>query len=457
MNDNTPSNDFNRRDFLKNSSLATIMTVFGGVELLAQADDKPAEVPAGSKVRVGLIGCGAWGREVLKTLGRLTMVKDEVVAICDTFAPAMKKCSADAPGAKLVADYKELLADKTIQAVIIATPTHLHRDIAIAAIQAGKHVYCEVPLAHTIEDARDIARAAVAAPKQIFQSGLQMRSDKQRVFLVPFFRADSLGNMVMVRGQWHRMTSWRSPHANPEREKAINWRLDRKTSHGLMGEVGIHQLDQVGWFLKGRPKAVTGFGSLVHWKDDGRDVPDTVHAIFEYPKGVRFAYDATLASSFDADYESYAGIYSTVMMRENKAWLFKEVDSPMFGWEVYCRKDAFFRETGISLKSDGSKQKSLSTSVTEDVPVVGAPLYQALENFLKNVFEQDSAIKTFIEDYGADDEAALMAKLEKEVLPRREPAASATEGFHATVTAIKANEAVLAGQRLELKNEWYQL
>ncbi len=454
MNDNTPSNDFNRRDFLKNSSLATLMTVFGGVELLAQADDKPAEVPAGSKVRVGLIGCGAWGREVLKTLGTL---KVEMAAICDTYAPAMKKCSTDAPGAKLVADYKELLADKTIQAVIIATPTHLHRDIAIAAIQAGKHVYCEVPLAHTIEDARDIARAAAAAPKLIFQSGLQMRSDKQRIFMVNFFRAGSLGTMVMARGQWHRMTSWRSPHANPEREKAINWRLDSKTSHGLMGEVGIHQLDQAGWFLKGRPKAVTGFGSLIHWKEDGRDVPDTVHAVLEYPKGVRFSYDATLASSIDTDYESYAGTYSTVMMRENKAWLFKEVDSPMFGWEVYCRKDPFFRETGVSLKSDGSKQKSLSDSVTADVPKDGAPLYQAFENFLFNVFEQENAIRKYVESYGTDDEESLVADLEKTAVPRRKAFASALEGYHATVTAIKANEAVVSSQRLEFKDEWYQL
>lgn len=454
MNDQLPISDFNRRDFLKSGSIATVMTMFGGMELLAQYGDKQDELPAGSKVRLGLIGCGAWGREVLKMLG--TQKLAEVAAICDTYASAMKKCSTDAPAARLVADYAELLADKTIQAVIIATPTHQHRDIVIAAIKAGKHVYCEAPLAHTIEDARDIARAAKAAPKQIFQSGLQMRSDKQRTFLLPFIRADSLGPWIMTRAQWHRKSSWRNASSNPEREKAINWRLDSKTSHGLMGEVGIHQVDQVGWYLKGRPKAVTGFGSLRQWKD-GRDVPDTIQAVFEYADGVRLSWDATLGSSFDADYEVYSGVYAAVTMRENKAWLFKEVDSPMFGWEVYCRRDPFFRETGISLKADGSKTSSLSESATADVPPMATPIYQAFENFLKNVFEQDGAIKTFIEDYGPDDDAALVASLEKEVVPRRKHAANALEGFHATVTAIKANEAITTGQRVEFKDEWYQL
>ncbi len=453
MNDNL--SDFNRRDFLKNSSLATLVTMFGGVELFAQSNDKPAEAPAGSKVRLAVIGCGSWGREVLKMLGSQKLA--EVGAICDTYAPAMKKCAADAPGAKLVADYNEVLADKTIQAVIVATPTHQHRDIVLAAIKAGKHVYCEAPLAHSIEDARDIARAAQAAPKQIFQSGLQMRSDKQRLFLLPFIRSGALGTLVMARAQWHRMQSWVSPSANPERAKAINWRMDSKTSHGLIGEVGIHQVDQAGWFLKGRPTAVTGFGSIVHWKDDGRDVPDTIHAIFEYPNGVRFDYDATLANSFDADYENYYGTYAAVMLRESKGWMFKEVDSPMFGWEVYAKKEEFFKATGITLMAGASKQESFTAKPDAAAILAATPIYQALENFLSNVFQQEDGIRKFTEAYGADDEEALMADLEKTTVPGRKAAASALEGFHATVTAIKASEAVVSGRRLELKDEWYQL
>lgn len=459
MNENDQNSGVNRRDFLRGGSLATIMTMLGGVELLAQSTDAPAEAkPAGSKVKVALIGCGAWGREILKTLGSLPIkgVVAEVVAVCDTYNSAARKAVNDAPGAKQVADYKAILEDKSVQAVFIATPPMQHAEIAINALKAGKHVYCEAPLAHTIADAKAIALAAQAAPKQIFQAGLQMRSDAQRRFLLPFIQAGNLGTSIMARAQWHKQQTWRAQSPVPERDKALNWRLDRTTSHGLMGEIGIHQVDQATWFLNARPVAVTGFHSLVKHQD-GRDVPETIHALMEFPKGVHYTYEATLASSFDADYEVYVGSYATVMMRENKAWMFKEVDSPLFGWEVYAKKEKFYKETGIALVAGASKQENLTKQQDDVVPLESTPLYQALQNFLLNVFDQDAAIQSFVDTYGADDEAALMAQLEKEIVPRRKAAASALEGFHATVTAIKANEAILSGQRLVFKDEWYQL
>jgi predicted dehydrogenase len=455
MNDNIPTSDFNRRDFLKGGSLATVMTMLGGIELIAQTTNASAEArPNGPKVRVAVIGLGTWGRDIVKTLGRAPQA--EIVAICDTYAASLRKCAPDAPGAKQASDYKELLADKSVQAVIVATPPHLHREVVIEALKAGKHVYCEAPLANSIEDARAIALAANAAPMQVFQAGLQMRSDPQRHFLLPFVRSGALGTSIMARAQWHKKQSWRSASPNPDREKALNWRLSRETSTGLIGEIGIHQVDQAGWFLKGRPLAVTGFNSLIHWKD-GRDVPDTIHAIFEYADGVRLAYDATLANSFDADYEIYYGTYAAVMMRESKAWMFKEVDSPLLGWEVYAKKEQFYNETGIALMAGASKQESFTEKKNAAALLTSTPLYHALGNFLFNVFEQETAIQNFTEAFGADDPAALMEHLKAEVEPKRKPGATALEGFHATVTAIKANEAILNGGRLEFKDEWYQL
>src|SRR6185312_3720404 len=101
----------------------------------------------------------------------------------------LKKASYLAPKAEKFEDYTKLLESKNVEAVIIATPTHLHREIAIAALKAGKHVYCEAPLAHTIEDARAIALAAKAAPKQIFQAGLQNRADKGRIYALNFLKS----------------------------------------------------------------------------------------------------------------------------------------------------------------------------------------------------------------------------------------------------------------------------
>src|SRR5262249_25843182 len=143
---------------------------------------------------------------------------------------------------------------------------------------------------------------------------------------------------LMARAQWHKKQSWRATSPNPEREKALNWRIDKATSLGLAGELGCPQLDQAAWVFHARPISITGFSNIAFWKD-GRDVPDTVQAMVEFPGGVYLSYDATLANSFDSDYEMFYGSDAAIMLRGSKAWMFKEVDSPLLGWEVYAKKD----------------------------------------------------------------------------------------------------------------------
>src|SRR5205823_1878935 len=135
------------------------------------------------------------------------------------------------------------------EAVFVATPSHLHREVALAAIQAGRHVYCEAPLASTIDEAKVIAKAGQGS-KQVFQVGLQARANPQHDHVHRFIVTGVLGSKVAeARGQWHKKESWRRPHPNPERERALNWRLRKETSAGLVGEVGIHQVDVADWFL----------------------------------------------------------------------------------------------------------------------------------------------------------------------------------------------------------------
>jgi predicted dehydrogenase len=445
----------NRRDFLKGGSAATLMTMLGGVELFAQTNAAPAgetKAPA-VKIKVAVIGLGAWGREIINTLARVPQA--DIAAICDTYPASLKRAANAAPGAAQTADYKTILDNKDIKAVVIATPTFQHKEVALAALKAGKHVYCEAPLAGSIEDAREIALAAKAAKNLAFQTGLQMRSDKQRLFLLPFIHTQALGKTVLARAQWHKKTSWRSMSPNPEREKTLNWRLSQATSLGLIGELGSHPIDQAGWFLKALPKAVTGFGSVVFWKDD-RDVPDTVQAVLEFPGGVQMIYDATLANSFDGEYEALYGSDAAIMMRENKAWMFKEVDAPLLDWEVYADKVKFYNETGIALVAGKSKPPPTNAQGVpiQPDPLTTTPLYSALDNFLRNAIDLSAAEEDYKANYGADDVDGRMEQLGK--VPRR-ASAGYLEGFQAVVTAVKANEAILSAKRIELKPEWYEL
>lgn len=443
--------ELNRRDFI--SSFATMMTMLGGVELISRAPIVAADLDAlvPFQVKCGVIGLGNWGREVLATLSRLKTA--QIVAVCDTYPASLKRGTGAAPNAKGVEDYRRMLDDKDVQAVVIATPTHQHREVVLAALQAGKHVYCEAPLANTIEEAKAITLAAKAAHKQVFQAGLQMRSDPQRRFLLDFIRAGASGKAVKAHAQWHKKQSWRMTSPNPDRERDLNWRLRKDISLGLAGEIAIHQMDIMSWFFNARPVSVTGFGSLMQWKD-GREVPDTVQTTFEYPGGARLTCECTLANSFDADYEILYGTDAAIMMRGSKAWMFKEVDAPLLGWEVYARKDQFYKETGIALIANATKLANLTEKATDEAAYTSTPLYFALESFLINVNSISTAVEDFTANFGAGDPTALQKYLSEIKL---QPAASLRDGFEATVMAIKANEAVVKGDRVSLPKDLIEL
>lgn len=459
MNENEAEKDgmeFNRRDFIRGASFGTLMMMLGGVPLRAEdTNSEPKDTgfkAISAPVSCAVIGCGNWGREILKTLAVLPNAP--VVAICDTYGPWLNRAKTEAPKAETYKDYHQLLEQKNVEAVIVATPTYKHKEIVLAALQAGKHVYCEAPLAHTVEDAKAIAQAAKAAVKVNFQAGLQNRSDPQRVFIRQFIRSGALGKNIMTRSQWHKKQSWRRTSPNPDREKELNWNLQKATSTGLAGEIGIHQLDIINWFLEALPQSVTGFGGILAW-NDGRDVADTIQSVLQYPEGVNYSLDATLGASYDSDYEMMYGTFATVMMRGKNAWMFKEVDSPTLGWEPYARRDLFYQETGIALAMDATKQVAISKKATQEITYEDSPLHFALKSFITNSHVVGAGVQDFVSSFGADAEGLpeYLASLSK----GRQPAAGYQEGYEATVTALKTNEAVVNGAKITIKKESFQI
>ena len=116
-------------------------------------------------------------------------------------------------------------------------------------------------------------------------------------------------------------------------------------------------------------------------------------------------YDATLATSFDADYEMFYGTDSAVMLRGNKAWMFKEVDAPLLGWEVYARKDEFYRETGIALVANATKLVAQGNKPVEEAPYSSTPLHYALESFITNTGALAGGVEDFTASFGNDPKA----------------------------------------------------
>lgn len=451
--------DLNRRDFLRGGSFATLMMMMGGVPVNAAAaageadgTDYKGEAPS---MNVGVIGCGVWGREIVKTLSVLPNAP--IVAICDIYPAFLRRAGRLAKEAAKYENYKDLLQDEKVQVVVVATPSHEHTRIVFDAFRAGKHVYCEAPMATTLEDARAIAKAAQRNLKVNFQVGLQNRADLQLDKLSEFMRTGVLGRTLKVRQQWHKKQSWRLTSPNPDREKYINWRLDKDLSLGLVGEIGIHQIDLTTWYLLERPKAISGFGSLVNWRD-GRTVPDNVVARFEYPAGIFLDFESTICNSFDAEMGVLFGSDCAIMMRDRRAWMFKEADAPLLGWEVYARKDAFYKESGVVLGAAGTKQETHSQKGTaaDDVVDPKTALQYSLENFIVNSHNHQAAVEDFAEFYDAADTEALREYL-VDVDKTRLAASGWREGYESAVTVIKANEAIVAGKRIELPDALFEV
>lgn len=421
-----------RRFVVSAGSLAALGLFFGGANVYAE-EFTPAGTPANANVApVGcaVIGLGEQGRAILTALSHAAGAN--VLRICDTYEGIHDRASELAPKATVGTDAAEVFADPTVQAVWICTPTHQHKDLVIAALKAGKNVYCEAPLAHTIDDARAIAQAAAEATKakgQIFHSGLQERTNPQHLHVVKFIRSGALGTVVGGRLHWHKRTSWRRAAANDARAKALNWRLSRETSLGLAGEIGIHQFDVAAWFLKTLPEAVSGRGAIRAWKD-GRDVADTVHALLEFPDGLSVNYDATLGNSFDGHAETLLGTEAAVMVRDHRAWMFKEADATALGWEVYAYRDKIGDDTGIALVADATKILAAGKKPGEnrEVDPKRTPQVTAAEAFLD----------------------AIRAK-------KGESACDALTGFQASVVAITANQAIREQKRIAFTPEMFAL
>lgn len=437
--------DVTRRQLLGLGALGAVMGL-GAYAHAAELSPEPSfddpKIPE-TPVTLAVIGANERGREILTSL---SYVKGASVKyVCDTYVSAgfQKRAMENAPKATYVNDYKQVLGDPAVQGVFVATPTHLHKQIVLDALAAGKHVYCEAPLAHTIDDARTIAIAGRDA-KTVFQSGLQSRTNPQHHHVKHFVEIGSVGAISRCAAQWNQKSSWRRAAPSGERESALNWRQDAGISPGLIGELGIHQIDVMSWYLKNFPISLTGFGS-------GEGVARTVTCLVEYPGGIRLTYDATLGNSFGGNYELLQGDQSAVLLRGARAWMFKESDASALGWEVYARKEQVGDDQGIMLVANASKIIAQGLEPKDFVtPKPNAtPLYYACDAFVKGIRVGKEKSRPSVPVVKPGDTWTAPDPVAGD--------ASAEIGFAATVVALKANEAVKTGTKITLTKEMLTL
>jgi predicted dehydrogenase len=222
-----------RRNFIKQAGLVT-----GGLILQNQLLQAMGQHAAADKITVGVIGCGDRGTGIMSVMNELEDYFS-VTAICDVldFRLAHAKKISIGANAKEYKDYRKLLEDKSIQAVIIATPLNMHYPIAADALAAGKHVYLEKTMTYNIPQAADLVKKVKANPKQVLLVGHQYRSTPLYFRVKEMIEKGYLGKVTQIDCRWDRNWNWRRPVEPGYTDKQINWLMYKEYSGGLPAEL----------------------------------------------------------------------------------------------------------------------------------------------------------------------------------------------------------------------------
>jgi predicted dehydrogenase len=313
---------------------------------------------ADDAVRVGIIGSGGRGRYLM---GEFKEIGAHVDAVCDVYEPnrnaGLKIAST---GARPYTDYHRLLEDKSIDAVIIATPDHWHARMLIDAVEAGKDAYVEKPLAHTIEDGFEMVRA-VRRTKRVVQVGTQRRSSEFFLRAKQIMDSGSLGEVRLVTATWMNRQDGLSsaslkgpldwpqwlgsaPQRPLEPVRFFNWLHFWDYSGGYLVGQAAHIMDAIQWFMNSKePVAVTCSGGRVNLP--GAEVPETASLVVEYPENYlasfTIGYSAMRYNMFNDQIKQFHG--SKARFDVGREW-----------YSLFPQSDAVDMKPSVTDKQPGS-------------------------------------------------------------------------------------------------------
>lgn len=317
--------DSSRRSFIKKLAGSTAAVAVGSSVFGAEQSDNYLEylrrgpISINDNINLALIGAGGMGTEDTKTALQVPGIK--LVAACDLYDGRLKDAKTKwGQDIFTTRSYKELLNRKDIDAVIIATPDHWHQQISIDALKAGKHVYCEKPMVHSIDE----GPAVIAAQKQsgkIFQVGSQGVSSLGNEKAKQLLKDGAIGELNYAEGFWARHSptgAWQYPipkDASPQTvdwdtfvsnttkrpfdaTRFFRWRNYTDYGTGMSGDLFVHLFSSLHFITDSfGPNKVYSSGGLRYWKD-GREVPDVLIGVFDYAKQSHPAFNLSLRCNF---------------------------------------------------------------------------------------------------------------------------------------------------------------
>jgi predicted dehydrogenase len=291
-----------RRSFLHASAAAGLAL---GLSPVAHAVDEPATRPS-AKIRWGIIGTGKRAMNAHIPALKSMAADCEVVAACDVRDEHLRR-GVDALGGKVqgYGDYQQLLSNRDVDAVLIAAPNLLHHEMVLAALQAGKHVLCEKPMAIDYEQCKAMRKASEERPKQIVMYGMQLRYSQRYHELARLVASGKIGVpkyflFAEFRGDWAGGDVWQYP--DPKTGKLVNWRHRYAASGGTLAEKVCHYFDVLHWIAGASPSSVLCDGGISVYQD-GRDTWDHATTTIEYDNGITAVHSLSMFAPNRLDLE----------------------------------------------------------------------------------------------------------------------------------------------------------
>ena len=336
MRHSEPKKVISRRGFLKDSALL-------GASAAALGGLAPVEaLGANDKIRVGILGTGHRAQYVANIFAQQPAV--EIVAICDVYGPRRQEgLKLAVPSATATDDYRAVLDRKDVDAVIIGSPDHWHKQMLIDAVRAGKDAYCEKPIIHSIAEGPEIVKA-VGETGRIVQTGTQQRSWDHYQLGKQIVDSGKLGKITFIHTYWYQNynsnKSWTTFHPidqsqlewkkflgeAPDQpftaEKFAWWRFYWNFGGGILTDLLTHWIDVIQWYMnEPAPKTATTTGELYlkNWQ-----CPDTITAVYEYPGNFTVAFTGALNNSIDDGGIEFRGTEATLKIDRSHLTVYPE-------------------------------------------------------------------------------------------------------------------------------------
>ena len=234
-----------------------------------------------NEIRVGIIGVGGRGSSLLSRIVQVPRVR--VVAVCDIDPEAQERASRIAERDKpdVMVEYRKLLDRKDIDAVFVATPVDLHKEMAMAALEVHKHLYLEKPMGTTPEGVKSVFEATKRSRGQL-QMGFQLRYDPPRVAAIQHIHQGGIGKIAYLQANRH----------TGDLPRETEWYFDASRSGNSIVEQAVHIMDIMNWAMKTHPLRAIGSGGInvYHNEPPGRTTYDNYVVIYEYPGDVRLTF-----------------------------------------------------------------------------------------------------------------------------------------------------------------------